>query len=220
MAIERPAAFFAYLLAEELNRCDIKVTGKIYEKGIADRSNLKTIKTYTTPLTECLKRANKDSFGLAAEAMFKTIAANANGNKNGSWQSGKELIGEYLTSLKIQPSKFHIDDGSGLSRQDKLSPDCITTVLRNIYKGSNRQIYKESLAIGGVDGTISGYFSDPKYKGNITGKTGYINGVKSFSGYCMAGGKTYIFSIITNDANGPTREAINDIAKAVIENVP
>ena len=87
-----------------------------------------------------------------------------------------------------------------------------------MHEGNNRQIYKESLAVGGVDGTISRYFTQPQYKGKIIGKTGYINGVKSFSGYCMKNDREFIFSIIANNANGHVREAINDIAKAIIDN--
>ncbi len=218
VAIERPAAFFAFLLAENLSRHNIAVQGKVIEKGIGNPAGLKVLKVYTTPLTQCLARANKDSLGLVAEALLKTIAAHANSGKDGSWSAGQRLMNDYLSSLRIRPDKYYIDDGSGLSRHNKLSADCITAVLFAMHKGNNRQIYKESLAVGGVDGTISRYFKEPQYKGKIIGKTGYINGVKSFSGYCMTNDREFIFSIIANNANGQAREAINDIAKAIIDN--
>jgi len=220
VAIERPAAFFAFLLAENLARHNITISGQVIEKGIANPSDLKVLITFHKPIVDCLDRANKDSLGLVAEALLKTIAANANANKNGSWPAGRKLIGDFLTDLRIRPNKFYIDDASGLSRSNKLSPDCITAVLSAIYKSENRQMYMQSLAAGGVDGTIGRYFTEPQYKGKVIGKTGYINGVKSFSGYCSTADKDYIFSIITNGANGTTREAINDIAKAVIDNSP
>jgi D-alanyl-D-alanine carboxypeptidase/D-alanyl-D-alanine-endopeptidase (penicillin-binding protein 4) len=78
-------------------------------------------------------------------------------------------------------------------------------------------MYKDSLAIGGVDGTIRRYFDKSPYKGNIRGKTGYISSVKSFSGVCTSDGKDYIFAILTNNADGRTRAAINDIAQAVVD---
>jgi D-alanyl-D-alanine carboxypeptidase/D-alanyl-D-alanine-endopeptidase (penicillin-binding protein 4) len=217
VAIERPAAFFAFLLAENLTKNNITVSGQVIEKGIASPSEMKVLTTFHTPITDCLDRANKNSLGLVAEALLKTIAANANSNKNGSWPAGRKLISDYLAGLGIRPNKFYIDDGSGLSRNNQLSPDCITAVLRAVYKSENRDIYMQSLATGGLDGTIDRYFDEPKYKGKIIGKTGYINGVKSFSGYCSTADKDYIFSIIANGANGTTREAINDIAKAIID---
>lgn len=218
VAIERPAAFFAFLLAENLTKHNIKVSGHVIEKGVANTQDLKILTTFHTPIADCLDRANKDSLGLVAESLLKTIAANANNNKNGSWPTGRKLISNYLTGLGIQQNKFYIDDGSGLSRNNKLSPDCITTVLQTLYKSENRHIYMQSLAEGGIDGTIDRYFDQPQYKGKIIGKTGYINSVKSFSGYCNTGEKYFIFSIIANGANGTTRQAINDIAKAVIDN--
>ena len=66
-----------------------------------------------------------------------------------------------------------------------------------------------------MEGTIRSPFKEKKYRGKVFGKTGYIAGVKSFSGICRDG--EYIFSILANNAKGKTREAINDIAKAIID---
>jgi D-alanyl-D-alanine carboxypeptidase/D-alanyl-D-alanine-endopeptidase (penicillin-binding protein 4) len=218
VAIERPAAFFAYLLAENLHRHNISIRGQVIERGIGSTADVKIFKVYTTSISECLARANKDSLGLVAESLMKTIAANAHSGRGGSWAEGQRLMNDYLAELCIRPDKYFIDDGSGLSRRNRLSADCITTVLFDINKSSNSQVYKESMAVGGVDGTIDRYFKLPQYKDNIIGKTGYINGVKSFSGYCRKGEREFIFSIIANGANGKARKTINDIAKAIIDN--
>ncbi len=217
VAIERPAVFLAFLLTEYIRRQDIEVSGNVIEKASAPGTDFKVLTVHNTMLSDCLKRANKDSFGLAAESLLKTIAASQNSNKNGSWQMAQELVSDYLISLRIPPGHFVIDDGSGLSRNNKLSASAINRVLLDQYKGDNWQIYRDSLAIGGLDGTIRRYFKEPPYKGNIRGKTGYINSVKSFSGVCSVDGKDYLFSILTNKANAQTRTAINDIAEAVID---
>ena len=218
VAIEKPAAFFGFLLAEHLNKTGIKVTGRLTEKITSEKGDFRPLTEFTTPISDCLLRCNKDSLGLAAEALLKTIAAKNNpGGKNGSWQKGRELVGEYLEGLGIEENRFYIDDGSGLSRENRLSARIITKVLLNIYNSDDWEIYKNSLAVGGVDGTIDDHFRDEKYKGKIYGKTGYISGVKSFSGICVTARGNYIFSILTNNANGPTRTAINNIAKAIID---
>ncbi|MHC4188793.1 MAG: D-alanyl-D-alanine carboxypeptidase/D-alanyl-D-alanine endopeptidase [Planctomycetota bacterium] len=220
VAIERPAAFFGFLLAENLAKEGINIKGQLIEKTLDDYSNFKLLAEYTTPIADCLARCNKNSLGLAAEALLKTIAATNNPDgKNGSWDRGRELIGEYLLALGIGKSQFYIDDGSGLSRQNELSAYAITTVLLNTYKSRYWQLYRDSLAAGGVDGTIARYFKEQKYKGKILGKTGYISGVKSFSGLCSTEAGDYIFSILTNKTNGNTRKAVNDIAKAIIDDV-
>ena len=218
VAIERPAAFFGFLLAEHLAKAGIKTNGQLVEKTLNDHSNFRLLTQYSTPLADCLVRCNKNSLGLAAEAMLKTIAAHNNPDgKNGSWDRGRELISEFFLGLGIDESQFYIDDASGLSRQNELSAYAITKVLLNIYNSDNWKLYRDSLAVGGVDGTIARYFKEEKYKGKISGKTGYISGVRSFSGLCSTEQGDYIFSILANNTNGQTRGVINDIAKTIID---
>jgi len=219
VAIERPAAFFGFLLAENLGRAGINVQGKFIEMQTSLSKDFKTLSLYTTPIADVLSRCNKDSFGLAAEALLKTIAAKTSPTKkNGSWELGRVTIKQYLADLGVNPDEVYIYDASGLSAKNKLSPAAITKVLLAVRKSKNWQLYKDSLAVGGVDGTIRRYFTEEKYKGKILGKTGYINKVKSFSGWCTSGKGDYIFSILAHNANGRTREAINDVVKVIIDN--
>jgi len=234
VAIEGPAVFFGHLLAENLISAGINVEGQIVEKPVDEGCNVRVLGEYTSSIADCLVRCNKDSFGLAAEALLKTMAwgrpnakewvwgtaVHSNKNcKNGGWERGRMLISRYLSSLGIGQSEFYIDDASGLSRQNRLSANAITTVLCSVYKSVDWHYFKDSLAVGGVDGTIRKYFREEKYKGKVFGKTGYIAGVKSFSGLCggRGGGGDYIFSILANNTNSGTRGAINDIAKAIID---
>jgi D-alanyl-D-alanine carboxypeptidase/D-alanyl-D-alanine-endopeptidase (penicillin-binding protein 4) len=217
VAIERPAAFFGTLLAENLGRSGITVRGRVIEKALANSAKFTPLTEFTTPLADCLQRANKNSLGLAAEALVKTIAAHETpGNKNGSWAKGIELINKYLVSLGVPENQFHISDGSGLSREDRLSSQTLVAVLRDLYKSPNWEFYKASLAVGGEDGTVARYFKEAKYRSNILGKTGYIIGVHSFSGVCLTANGPYLFSIISNK-NSLSREAINDITAALID---
>jgi D-alanyl-D-alanine carboxypeptidase/D-alanyl-D-alanine-endopeptidase (penicillin-binding protein 4) len=218
VAIERPAAFFGFLLYENLANAGIKTKGHLVEKTIDDYSNFRLLCQFKTSFNDCLARCNKNSLGLAAEALLKTIAAHSNPDrKHGSWERGRELVSEFLMGLSIDKSQFYLDDAGGLSRKNELSSYAITKVLLHVYHSDNWNLYKDSLAVGGVDGTIVKYFKDAKYKGKIIGKTGYINKVKSFSGICSTEHGDYIFSILSNNTNAKTRGVINDIAEAIID---
>jgi D-alanyl-D-alanine carboxypeptidase/D-alanyl-D-alanine-endopeptidase (penicillin-binding protein 4) len=218
VAIDRPPAFLGFLLAEELRRSGIAVTGRLLEKEIASAEEFKPVAVYRSSIWDVLERCNKESLGLAAEALLKTIAASKQSSgKGGSWPAGQQHICQYLLSLGIPSDQFVIDDGSGLSEKNRLSANAISAVLLDLYKGPDWRRYKETLAVGGIDGTASKWFNEPKYKGKVFGKTGYIEGVKSFSGLCSTNSGDRIFSIITNNANGNTRQAINDVVKAVID---
>ncbi len=217
VAIERPAGFFGHLLAERLLAAGITAKGQLIEKAIDPDCRFKKIAEYRTSLIDCLARCNKDSFGLAAESLLKTIAAAKQGGKNGSWPAGQRIVSEYLLSLGTKLEEFNINDASGLSRENKLSPNVITKVLQDTYKSETSEIFQQSLAVGGVDGTIGKYFKEDKYRDRIIGKTGYISGIRSFSGYCFTDESAFIFSILTENGNSKTRDAINDIAKAILD---
>ncbi|MGA2914870.1 MAG: D-alanyl-D-alanine carboxypeptidase/D-alanyl-D-alanine-endopeptidase [Sedimentisphaerales bacterium] len=217
VAIERPATFFGTLLAENLNKAGIKVSGYVTEAKV-NSEKLQMLVKHRTGIVKVLQQCNKDSFHLAAECLFKTLGARQTSGKGGSWQAGRKAISDYLTSLGSDPAGFNIDDGSGLSDKDRLSAGIIIRVLTDAYSSDLWPVFKETLAEGGVDGTLKKYFYQNKYRGKIFAKTGYINGVRALSGVCVANsGKEYLFSILTNNANYKTKEAIFDIVKAIID---
>ncbi len=220
VAIENMPIFFGHLLGKHLQKAGIEVGGQIVKKPLDITSGFQLLTQYRTPISQCIKRCNKDSFGLAAEALLKTMSAEMSPNgKHGSWVGGRQIIGHYLSKLGIEKSQFYIDDASGLSRESKLSARAITTVLSNTYKKPLWKIYSKSLAVGGVNGSgpVRKYFKEPKYRGKIFAKSGTINRVKSLSGVCRTLQGDFIFSILANNANAGTRKAINDIVKAIID---
>lgn len=216
VAIEKPAIFFGFLLAEFLASEGISLQGQIVERAFASSPDWQPVALCRTPLSECLRRCNKDSFNLVAEALLKAIAVHANGPGNGSWVQGSRTVGTYLQNLGIEPSEYVIDDGSGLSRGNRLSANAIVRVLRSVYRGEHWDYYQRTLAIGGVDGTMKNSFRNPPYQGKFLGKTGYISRVRGFSGVCRTSGKEFLFSILANNADG-IRSVVDSIAEAIVD---
>jgi D-alanyl-D-alanine carboxypeptidase/D-alanyl-D-alanine-endopeptidase (penicillin-binding protein 4) len=218
VAIENASTFFGFLLAEHLGRSGITAKGKLVETTSIGDCDPKLLVTFTTAIADVLGRANTDSLGLAAEALLKTVSAQHNPDgRGGSWEGGRELLCRYLTDLGVSDEEFNIDDGSGLSRENRLTTNAIVKVLLDVYRGTNWALFEDSLAVGGEEGTIDRYFSDMKYRGNVIGKTGYISGVRAFSGLCKTRNGPYIFSVLSNGSKGLSRDAINDVAKAIID---
>ncbi len=220
VAIERPAAFFGSVLGEYLYKNGINVTGQFIEKASISQKGFEQIAEYDTTIWDCLDRCNKDSLNFAAECLMKTIAAYNNpDDKNGTWPRGAELIGDFLEELGINENGFTIDDGCGLSREDKISAYIITKVLLDVYNGSNWQLFRDSLAVGGVEGSrpVSKHFREDEYKGKVLAKSGTLTGVNALSGVCVTTTGDYLFSIIANKIVAGTRDSINDIVKAIID---
>jgi D-alanyl-D-alanine carboxypeptidase/D-alanyl-D-alanine-endopeptidase (penicillin-binding protein 4) len=219
VAIERPADFFATVLVENLNRAGIKIQGPVTQASV-NQESMQIITQFDTPIIEVIRNCNKDSLGIAAECLLKTLAANTiTGGAAGSWQGGRKAIEDYLASLGVNKMEFYIDDGSGLSRANKLSANVLTQVLLDAHKSKFWPEFKQTLAIGGIDGYIKKQFYKDRYRGRVFAKTGTINGVRSLSGLCIAAenNREYIFSIITNNANYSTQKARFDIVEAIID---
>ncbi len=218
VAIEQPGAFFGFCLAENLVRAGIMPKGRLLEKPVNTEGGFKPLVELTTPLVDCVRRANTDSLGLAVEALLKTIDAHSKPDrKNGGWAGGRELIRKYLTDLGIPSEEFVLDDGSGLSRRNRLTAAALSKILLDLYRGKNWELFQGSLAVAGEEGTIGKYFNEAKYRGKIHAKTGYISGVRALSGVCLTNTGPYLFSVLSNGPKGLSRDAINNVAKAIID---
>jgi D-alanyl-D-alanine carboxypeptidase/D-alanyl-D-alanine-endopeptidase (penicillin-binding protein 4) len=218
VAIEQPAALFGFCLAENLARAGITLKGRLVEKAVDVDVGFQPLVEFTTPLVDCVRRANTDSLGLAAEALLKTIDAHSKPDgKNGGWAGGRERIARFLTDLGIPAEEFVIDDGSGLSRQNRLTTYALSKILLDLYRSKNWEFFQASLAVAGEEGTIDKYFNEAKYRGKIHAKTGYISGVRALSGVCLTDAGPYLFSVLSNGPKGLSRDGINGVAKAIID---
>jgi D-alanyl-D-alanine carboxypeptidase/D-alanyl-D-alanine-endopeptidase (penicillin-binding protein 4) len=218
VAIENPAGLFASVLCDSLRTAGITVRGQLLQKYVKADPSLKPLTVIETPLKTVIKRCNTESLNLAAECLIKTISAEHTAGKlNGEWTHGLQLAADYLRSLGIGDEQFVLDDGSGLSRNNRLTCETLVAVLKDMYKSPHAQMFLDSLAVGGVDGTAARFFNEAPYKGNILGKTGYIAGVRSFSGVCRTPRGDILFSILTEGGNSTTRTCINDITREIFD---
>jgi D-alanyl-D-alanine carboxypeptidase/D-alanyl-D-alanine-endopeptidase (penicillin-binding protein 4) len=218
VAVENPALFFGRLLREEMIREGIEVGGAVREGPVPGDGDFREIVTFSTSIGDCLLRTNKDSLGLAAEAMFKRLAAQSDGEeRRGSWEGGQRVLAGYLRGREVDEREFAIADGSGLSRDNRLSANALTRVLMHLAAGPDWEFYRNSLAVGGLDGTIENHFWEPKYRGRVQAKSGYIQAVRALSGVVQTDSGDYIFSFLANRAGSGARAAIDAAVKAVVD---
>ncbi len=218
VAVENPALFFGRLLQESLLKAGIGVNGQVLERPVPEGSEFRLVTEFATPIRDCLQRINKDSLGLAAEALFKMLGARSNPDgKQGSWEGGRKVLSEYLRGLGVDDTEFAIADGSGLSRDNRLSANALTRVLIHLSSNPYWEVFKSSLAVGGLDGTIENHFWEIKYRGRVLAKSGYIQGVRALSGVVPTASGEYIFSFIANKAGNGARSAIDNSIKALMD---
>lgn len=161
-----------------------------------------------TPMATLLYRCNTDSDNLYAECLVKRLGYSAT-KSPGSWTNGTAAV-RHIVSERIANSALAAtikpDDGSGLSRENRVTAGAITAWLASFHRDSTLgPMFIESLAVGGKTGTVKKRFKDVEKTGCVVQcKTGYIRGVSSLSGFVTAAdGRRLAFSILCNDLVEP-----------------
>ena len=99
-------------------------------------------------------------------------------------------------------------DGSGLSYQDRLTTHAILKILGEMARRPDFPVFRRSLAIAGVDGTLKDRMRGTAAAGNVRAKTGTLNVASSLSGYVTtANGHQLTFSLLMNGDPVPSRRA-------------
>jgi D-alanyl-D-alanine carboxypeptidase/D-alanyl-D-alanine-endopeptidase (penicillin-binding protein 4) len=153
---------------------------------------------------------------MIAEQILKTIGAEMAGLP-GSTEKGLEFVQKFLVELGVSPGEFNLADGSGLSRQNRITPRAMVTLLEGVR--DDFRIWPEyiaSLAVVGVDGTIRKRLRRSPSARRIRAKTGLLAGVRSLSGYATASnGETLAFSILSNGRRCRVKNLMNRISVAM-----
>ncbi|MHB8853015.1 MAG: D-alanyl-D-alanine carboxypeptidase/D-alanyl-D-alanine endopeptidase [Ignavibacteriaceae bacterium] len=213
VTVNNPTQYAMVVLKDVLKRKGITIDG--YPIDVDDISlpldyskMTKLFTQYSPPLKEIIKVINKNSENFFAEQLLKTIGLET---KNfGSSENGISSENKLFREMGINPEGMNIVDGSGLSRLDLVTPRQIVTLLSYMYKSKYFIPFYNSLPIAGVDGTLGNRMQNSKAQGNIRAKTGFLEGVRSLSGYAYTGDHEPVaFSIIVNNFDVPVKLAEN-----------
>lgn len=206
VTIHDPPMFLAWHFAEALRDAGISVDriDRIGDEEIIDDGQV-LFRLHTT-LYEIVRRCNSASQNLYAEALIKRLGHRYTG-ASGSWDNGAAAIRNFLRRrLGTSAAVIGIADGSGLSRDNRITARILVRLLRQMLDETDLGLdYRESLAISGTRGTLRKRFR-PALKGRVFAKSGFINGVCALSGYVMVpgpdaddGDEAVAFSLLFNN---------------------
>ncbi len=238
LAIEDPADFSARLFRELLEERGVTIYGHARTRhtelaatqtfsvtsmasggGDSTRPPIPTplvLASYQSqPLVQDLRVINKVSQNLHAELMLRLLGKEK-GN-SGSIEGGLEVLRGFLVNAGIKADQFAFYDGSGLSREDLVTPQAIVTMLGYSAKQPWGKAYRDTLPVAGVDGSLADRFRNTVGAGVVRAKTGSLTHVYTLAGYATTRSGDHIaFSIMTNNNNMPTRKALDTIDRMVL----
>jgi len=208
VTVENPTAYTATVLKEVLEATGIAVGGAAVDgddfRDTIRYDNAKVLASFSSrPYSELIKVINKPSHNMYTEQVFRTMGKEAFGV--GSMRNGRKAAYPILASWGVDTVRLRYSDGSGLSRQNLITPSDIVSILTGMSKDSSFATFYESLPIAGVDGSIRSRMKGTKAEGNVHAKTGFIGYVRSLSGYVTSqDGEMFVFSMIANHYTVPT----------------
>src|SRR5690349_4124870 len=231
LALEDPAEFAAALFRQLLEKRGIVIYGKQHTR----HTELASISTFTVtatapsasrggdetsrslqnqplvlasyqskPLIEDVRVINKVSQNLHAEILLRLLGREK--GTAGTVEGGLEVLRGFLNQAGVASDQYVFYDGSGLSRQNLVTPHTVVQLLQYADSQSWGASFRDTLPLAGTDGSLYDRFKTVDVQGRVRAKTGSLGGVKALSGYATTNrGDRVAFSILTNNFNLPDK---------------
>jgi D-alanyl-D-alanine carboxypeptidase/D-alanyl-D-alanine-endopeptidase (penicillin-binding protein 4) len=159
------------------------------------------------PLADILRGMNKFSNNFMARQIFLSLPAAAGGEPPHTIAAARAAVHSWLQTRKLiadgksasDSESFFIDNGSGLSRRARMTPDLMAAALANAWAHPWRAEFLASLPLAGLDGTMKKRFRNGDLAGRARFKTGSLNNVKALAGVVRdAAGRDWIVVCFVN----------------------
>ena len=149
---------------------------------------------YSEPLSKILTYMDHWSDNFTAEMVLKAIGYKALGI--GTTSAGAAIAKRDLATAGVPVAGVQIADGSGLSRDDRVTGRELATLLVKIWKNpATRQVVWNALPVAGDPGTLEHRLLDTPHHRLVRGKTGTTDIASALSGYV---GRRFAFVAIEN----------------------
>ena len=171
----------------------------------ADAKLLYTHESLT--LAEVIRLVNKYSSNSMARALFLTLGAERYPGRPATTTAGREAVLAFLAQHGIAATGLVLENGSGLSRNERISVATMADVLLAAYRSQYMPEFAASLPLSATDGTLKRRFKSPEMQGRLRMKTGTLEDVTALAGFVnAASGRTFVTVVILNHptaAQGP-----------------
>jgi serine-type D-Ala-D-Ala carboxypeptidase/endopeptidase (penicillin-binding protein 4) len=213
VAFPDPGLLFAAAMRATFLREGVSIGGKIRRERVRGTNgtlptNLKVLAKVETPIADALARAGKNSQNMFAEALFKRAGFARMGrvgdaNPIGSWSAGSIAANAMFERAGINRRGLLVRDGSGLSRQNRVSAHQLAELLAWSHGTPFGPYLHDSLAQPGVEGSLRKRMKD--LRGLVFAKTGTMRGICALAGYVDGdSGPRFAFAILFNGYTGPS----------------
>jgi D-alanyl-D-alanine carboxypeptidase/D-alanyl-D-alanine-endopeptidase (penicillin-binding protein 4) len=214
-----PAALFARFFSEALARHGIKVLGKPRAmdylardaQPLAPGEFIELGDVESMPLRDLAREILKPSQNLYTDLLLSHLGALAQATNRApaltTEEAGIRALNRFLRRIGIDAHEAHLEEGSGLSRNNLVTPNATVTLLQYMSRSTEAEIYRTALPLAGVDGSLRNRMKNSPAAGNLWAKTGTLRWANSLSGYVTtAAGERLVFCLMLNRYAAPDEE--------------
>lgn len=169
-----------------------------WKKGIAPADTEPDLEFESLPLAEIITKVNKHSNNVMARQLLYTLGAETYGPP-GTEASGRAAVNAWLTERNLDFPDMTLENGAGLSRDARITARELVELLRYAYGSRYMPEFVSSLALSGMDGTLSRRLRGAGLSGHAHMKTGSLDHVSSIAGYFLgASGDRFAVAVLLN----------------------
>jgi D-alanyl-D-alanine carboxypeptidase/D-alanyl-D-alanine-endopeptidase (penicillin-binding protein 4) len=183
----------------------------VVERGAAP--DLPILLEWTSPrtLAEVVRDINKFSNNVMARQVMLQTSADSQARRPATLEQARRTVSGWLERQGLRSPELVIDNGSGLSRQERIAPGALARLLVDAARSPSAPVFVDSLPVVGVDGTMRARLREHPVAGNAWIKTGSLNGVRSIAGYVDAAtGRRYAVVMLINGPRAPASTPAQD----------
>lgn len=150
------------------------------------------------PLPVLVREMNKTSNNLAARHLMLSLSRGFP-LRPASIDGARQSLQAWLARQGLAPDDLALDNGSGLSREERGKPRALVQLLIHGWRSRESRTFVESLPVAGVDGTLQHRLTQGAATGRAFLKTGTLRDTRALAGYVRgASGRVYAVALLVN----------------------
>ena len=213
VAFVEPRAYAARVVQAMWLVAGGKLEGRVRETVTPPGARL-LLTAQSLPLTEIIADINKFSNNVMAQQLFLTLSSQSQGS--GSFEASRQRLHRWWRERFGTQAEPLLDNGSGLSREERSSAAALTALLQRAGNGPLAAPFVQSLGLAGVDGTAK-HMRERNGASPALGrawlKTGSLRDVAAVAGYVtgLSGRRYSLVAMVNHDNAGATRAALDGL---------
>jgi D-alanyl-D-alanine carboxypeptidase/D-alanyl-D-alanine-endopeptidase (penicillin-binding protein 4) len=162
------------------------------------------------PLGDIVRDINKFSNNVMARQLFLTLGAELGGPPARA-EEAVRAIREWLAGKKIAAPELVLENGSGLSRSERISARHLAALLAAAWRSPVMPEFVSSLPVVAADGTMKKRLRGERVAGSAHIKTGLLADARAIAGYVLdRNGRRHVVVMIANHPKAPEADAAMD----------